>query len=134
MCILSSFFLILRMMNFPAFTVPTLRIGSTFDCNTAREGSDIFPPNIPTETEHVNAFSFRYKIVKTNEDVKELLNLPYDLSLRIKANLQNVEGLGKYINDLKIADGKTEVLAVMKCTTVSFCFTDCNDKQPHSLY
>ena len=120
-------------MIFPAYTVPTLRIGSTFDCNTTSDGSDMFPPNIPTETENVNAYSFQYKIVKTNYDVKELLNLPFDLSLRIKANQQNVEGPGKYINDLQIADGKTEVLAVMKCTTVGFCFTVRNDKPLHYL-
>lgn len=109
-----------RMMNFPVYTVPTLGLGGTFDCNTAKDGSDIFPPDFRIETENVNTFSFRYKIVKTNNDVKDLLDLPCDLSLRIKANLLKAEGPGNYIKDLKIADGKTEVLAVMKCTTVRF--------------
>ena len=105
-------------MNIPAYTVPTLSIGSTFDCNTSRNGIDIFPSDIPTKTENVSRFSFRYKVVKTNEEVKELLDLPFDLPLRIKANQLSVEGPGKYLNDLKIEEGKTEILAVMKCITV----------------
>ena len=105
-------------MNIPAYTVPTLSIGSTFDCNTSRNGIDIFPPDIPIKTENVNTFSFRYKVVKTNDEVKELLDLPFDLPLRIKANQLSVEGPGKYLNGLKIEDEKTEILVTMKCITV----------------
>ena len=88
-------------MNIPAFTAPTLSIGSTFDLNRARKGQDIFPSDIPTKTENVNSFSFRYKVVAENDEVKELLGVPFDLPLRIKANKVSVEGPGKYFTDIK---------------------------------
>ena len=116
-------------MNIPTYVFPTLRIGSTFDCNICNisaNGSDIFPPDTLTETVNVNSFSFRYKIVKTSEEVNELLNLPCDLPLRIKANLLKADGPGKYINDHKTTDGKTEFLVVMKCTTVRFNLNFCS--------
>ncbi|XP_068683041.1 uncharacterized protein [Montipora foliosa] len=106
-------------MNIPAFTAPTLSIGSTFDLNRARKGQDIFPSDIPTKTENVNSFSFRYKVVAENDEVKELLGVPFDLPLRIKANKVSVEGPGKYFTDIKTEEGKTEVLILMKCITVS---------------
>jgi len=110
-------------MNIPAYAVPTLSIGSTFDCNTSRNGLDIFPSDIPTKTENVNKFSFRYKVITRNDEVKELLDLPFDLPLRIKVNQLSVEGPGKYLNELTIEEEKTEILAVMKCITVSLATT-----------
>lgn len=108
-------------MNIPAFTVPTLsRLGCTFDCHTARPGIEIFPADIPTKTEHVNKLTFNFKAVSSNSEVKELMNLPSDLPLRIKANMLSVEGPGKYFNgNLRIEEEKTEILALMTCITVS---------------
>ena len=114
-------------MNIPAYTVPTLsRLGCTFDCNTSWNCIEIFPPDIPSNTENVNTFSFQYKVVTTNEEVKELMHLPFDLPLRVKANLLSVVGPGKYLNDLKIEEGKTEILAVMTCITVRHPTSPCN--------
>ena len=106
-------------MNVPAWAFSNLCIGRTYDANNNTAGVDIFPPDIPTRTENVNTFSFRYNIVKSNEDVRDLLNISGDLSLKIKANIFRVEGAGKYINNNRKDEGTTEVLAVMKCTTVS---------------
>lgn len=105
-------------MNIPAYAVPALSIGSTFDCNTSRNGIDLFPSDVPTKTESVSTFSFRYNVVTKNDEARELLGLPFDLPLRIKANQLSVEGPGKYFNDIKTDEGKTEILVVMKCTTV----------------
>lgn len=109
-------------MNIPAYTVPTLsRLGCTFDCHTARPCIEIFPADIPTKTEYVNKLTFEFKAVSSNADVKELMHLPSDFPLRIKANMLSVEGPGKYLNDnLKIEEEKTEILAVMTCVTVMY--------------
>ena len=101
-------------MNVPAWAFSNLCIGRSYDANDNRAGMDI-----PIKTENVNTFSFRYKIVKSNEDVRDLLNISGDISLKIKANIFKVEGAGKYINNSNKEEGTTEVLAVMKCTTVS---------------
>lgn len=107
-------------MNVPAWASSNLCIGRSYDANDNRAGLDIFHPDIPIKTENVNTFSFRYKIVKSNEDVRDLLNISGDISLKIKANIFKVEGAGKYISNNNNEEGTTEVLAVMKCTTVSF--------------
>lgn len=110
-------------INIPAYTVPTLsRLGCTFDCHTASPCIEIFPADIPTKTEYVNKLTFKFKAVSSNADVKELMHLPSDFPLRIKANMLSVEGPGKYLNDnnRKIEEEKTEILAVMTCVTVMY--------------
>ena len=109
-------------MNIPAYTVPKLsRLGCTFDCHTARPCIEIFPADIPTKKEHVNKLSFKFKAVSSNADVKELMHLPSDFPLRVKANMLSVEGPGKYLNDnLKIEEEKTEILAILTCITVMY--------------
>lgn len=107
-------------MDIPAYTSPTLRLGRSFDNETSRACKDIFPSgtDMPTEQIHVNQFSFKYKVVKSSKDVNDLLDVSGELSLKIKANLLKVEGSGQYINENKTEEGSTNLLAVMKCTTV----------------
>lgn len=119
-------------MDVPAWAFSNLCIGRTYDANNNRAGIDIFLRDIPTKTENVNTFSFRYKIVKTNEDVRDLLNISGNISLKIKANILKVEGAGKYINFRGKDEGITEVLAVMKCSTVSCVIK--NKNNPNCFY
>lgn len=55
-------------------------------------------------------------------DVNDLLDISGELSLQIKANLLKVEGAGQYIKDNKVQEGTTNLVAVMKCTTVMYVF------------
>ena len=63
-------------------------------------------------------------VVKNSQDVNDLLDVSGELSLKIKAYLLNVEGVGQYINDTKTQEGTTTLLAVMKCTTVRYFKSD----------
>ena len=105
-------------MEVPAWAFSNLCIGRTYDTKNNRTGIDIFQPEILTKTVNVNKFSFQYKIIKSKEDVRDLLNISPNISLKIKANVFRVEGAGKYVNNNIKDEGITEVLAVMKCTTV----------------
>ena len=67
---------------------------------------------------NVNKFSFKYQVVKNSKDVNDLLDVSCELSLKVKANLLKVEGIGQYINESQLEEGTTCLLAVMKCTTV----------------
>lgn len=67
---------------------------------------------------NVNRFSFKYQLVKSSKDINDLLDVSSEFSLKIKANLLEVEGAGQYINESKLEEGTTTLLAVMKCTTV----------------
>ncbi|KAL9985830.1 hypothetical protein ACROYT_G008278 [Oculina patagonica] len=106
-------------MNIPAYTSPTLCLGRTFDTESSSAGADIFPSgtDMPTKRINVNKFSFKYKVVKSSKDVNDLLDVSGELSLKIKANLLKVEGAGQYINENKMEEGTSNLLAVMKCTT-----------------
>lgn len=107
-------------MDVPAWAFSNLCIGRTFDSKNNRAGIDIFQPEIKTKTEHVNRFSFRYKPIESEEDVRDLLNISGYISLKIKANILKLEGAtGKYINNNIKDEGVSEILAVMKFATVS---------------
>ena len=111
-------------MNIPAYTSPTLILGRTFDRKTLRASADISSSSndIPAKLININKFSFKYQVVNSSKDVNDLLDISGELSLQIKANLLKVEGAGQYINESKLEEGTTSLLAVMKCTTVRmFC-------------
>ncbi len=106
-------------MNIPVYTAPDLCIGRTYDDTNSAAGIDIFPSNIPTKKININRFTFKYKVVRNNSDVKDLLDIYGELSLKVKAGLLKVEGSGKYLNDTNTEEGATELLVVLKCVTVS---------------
>ena len=80
----------------------------------------VFPSSsgLPIKSMNVNKFSFIYQLIKSSKDINDLLDVSGELSLKIKANLLRVEGAGQYINESKLEEGTTSLLAVMKCTTV----------------
>lgn len=109
-------------MNIPAYAAPTLCIGRIYDARNGSAGIDIFPPHKLTETirnMERKRFTFEYKFVNDSNDVKDLLNISSELALKIKAGLLKVEGSGKYLSDTDTKENTTEILAVLKCVTVS---------------
>ncbi|XP_074611611.1 uncharacterized protein LOC141866092 isoform X2 [Acropora palmata] len=107
-------------MNIPAYASPNLRIGRSYDAQTSKAGIDIYPfGNIDIEETNVNQFNFEYRVIKNTKDTKDLLNISGELSLKVKAGLVSVSGSGKYLSDNKKTEDTTEVLAVLKCLTVS---------------
>ena len=115
-----AFSLNFRIMDVPAWAFSNLCIGRTYDSKNNRAGIDIFQHEIKTRIEHVDRFSFQYKSIESQEDVRDLLNISGAISLKIKANYVKVEGAGKYIYNNNKDKGVTEILAVVKCTTVRY--------------
>ena len=107
-------------MDIPAYISPTLYLGGTVDLETSSACADVFSSSsdLPIKSMNVNKFSFKYQVVKNSKDVNDLLNVSCELSLKVKANLLKVEGVGQYINESQLEEGTTCLLAVMKCTTV----------------
>lgn len=108
-------------MEIPAYASPSLCIGRTFDVNRYRVGSDIFPSYVSTKTKDISKYTLKYKVVKTSNDVKELLDISSELALSIKADRLRAVGTGQYIKESRTLEGITEILAVIKCYTVSIC-------------
>ena len=106
-------------MNIPAFASEFLHIGQTYDATNLSPGIDIYPASIPKVKGNVNGFHFEYKVVKNSSDVNKLLDISRDLSLKVKAGLLSVKGSGNYLIDSSRNKETTELLAVLKCTTVS---------------
>ena len=121
---LLSYIYLLEIMNIPAYTSPTLILGRTFDKETLSACADISlsSNDIKTRKTNINKFSFKYQVVKSSKDINDLLDISGELSLQIKANLLKVEGAGQYFKENKVQDGRTNLLAVMKCTTVMYIF------------
>ena len=113
-------------MFIPAYASSTLILGRTFDTETLSARADIpsSSSDIPTKLINKNKFSFKYQVVKSSQDVNNLLDISGKLSLQIKANLLKVEGAGQYVKENKVQEGRTKLLAVMKCTTVIFFFLE----------
>ena len=110
-------------MNIPAYTSPTLILGRTFDKETLSARADISASNdIKTRKTNINKFSFKYQVVESSKDINDLLDISGELSLQIKASLLKVEGAGQYIKENKVQEGRTNLLAVMICTTVMYIF------------
>ena len=118
--LISVIYFLLKKMNIPAYISLTLGLGGTFDLKTSRACADVLPSRsgLPIKSMNVNKFSFKYQVVKNSKDVNDLLNVSCELSLKVKANLLKVEGIGQYINESQLKEGTTCLLAVMKCTTV----------------
>ena len=112
-------------MIIPAYVSSTLILGRTFDRETLSARADISSSSndIPTKLININKFSFKYQVVKSSQDVNNLLDISGKLSLQIKANLLKVEGAGQYVKENKVQEGRTKLLAVMKCTTVMYVFS-----------
>lgn len=106
-------------MEIPAYVSPSLCIGQTFDAEKNQAGSHIFRSFLPTKTADVNKYTFKYKVIETNNDVRDLLDVSPELSLLVKANVITVSGTGQFIRERRVRDEITEVLAVIKCDTVS---------------
>ena len=112
-------------MNIPAYTSPTLILGRTFDRKTLRASADISSSSndIPAKLININKFSFKYQVVNSSKDVNDLLDISGEMSLQIKANLLKGEGAGQYVKENKVQEGRTNLLVVMKCTTVMYVFS-----------
>ena len=106
-------------MRIPAYVSPSLCIGRTFDVQKSKVGSDLFPPYTPTKTTDVNTYTFKWQVIETNKDARDLLDISSELSLLIKANLLTASETGHYISERRSLEGISEVLAVIKCYTVS---------------
>lgn len=111
-------------MNIPAYTSPNLYLGRTFDRERleAREDISWSGNDIPKKSININKFSFKYQVVKSSKDVSDLLHVSGELSLKLKANLLEVEGAGQFVKESKFQEGRTNLLVVMKCTTVIHIF------------
>ncbi|CAB4017348.1 Hypothetical predicted protein [Paramuricea clavata] len=112
--------------------IPSMMLGRTFDYSKSAVGVDIYDASVRDNAvvRHVDRSDVKFKMIKSSEDVRDVLDVSGQLSLKVMAGVVDVEGRGSYLKS-SIESGNTiEVLAQIYYRTVTKTITD--DKQPIS--
>ena len=97
-------------------------LGRTFDYSKSEVGNDII-----SEDERQNAQTIRnersdinYKMIKSSEDVRDLLDVSGQLSVKVMAGTVNIEGKGSYLKSSVDSENSVEVMVQVHYKTVRF--------------
>lgn len=96
-------------------------LGRTFDARFDRVGIDIFPQSelekarTLLEPESVS----RYETTDSAKDVRNLLEVPTDIALKVKGGKLDMKGTGSYLKDTSRMGRVIEILTRLKFKTVS---------------
>ena len=94
-------------------------IGRTFDLSRSLIGNDIFEQDtIVLDTTKRESTNIEYKVVKTQEQVRDVLDVSGQLSLQVMAGLVKIKGEGKYLKETTRGTSFVEVLAKVSFETV----------------
>ena len=103
-------------------TLPYIKpmiIGRTFDLSRSLIGNDIFEQDtIVLDTTKRESTNIEYKVVKTQEQVRDVLDVSGQLSLQVMAGLVKIKGEGKYLKETTRGTSFVEVLAKVSFETV----------------
>ena len=96
-------------------------LGRTFDYSKSAVGMDIYDPNVRDKpvVRHHDKANMKSKIIKTNEDVRNVLDVSGQLSLKIMAGAVDIEGKGSYLKSSIESGNTVEVLTQIYYRTVS---------------
>ncbi len=108
-----------------AWTVPYqsgMMLGRTYDLQTLQSGLDIFTDKALAKSEKTERHhtSINYSVVKNSRDVNNILDVSGEISLKIKAGLLKVEGMGSYLKEVGSKENTLQILAKAHVETVSF--------------
>lgn len=99
------------------------KLGTTFDYSKSIVGGTVIFENDDLEkhTKTVKHYltTSNFKVVKTNEDVRDVLDISGKLSLQIMSKTVDIKGEGKYLEESGTSTGFVEVLAKVTYQTVS---------------
>ena len=98
-------------------------LGRTFDYSKSEIGNDII-----SEDERNNAQTIRndrsdikYKMIKSSEDVRDVLDVSGQLSVKVMAGTVDVEGKGSYLKSSINSENSVEVMVQVYYKTVCVC-------------
>lgn len=99
------------------------KLGTTFDYSKSIVGGTVIFENDDLEkhTKTVKHYltTSNFKVVKTNEDVRDVLDISGKLSLQIMSKTVDIKGEGKYLKESGTSTSFVEVLAKVTYQTVS---------------
>lgn len=99
-----------------------MTLGTTFDYSTSKIGmikifGDDLNSHITTVKHSLTTSNF--KMVKTSEDVRDVLDISGKLSLQIMSGAVDIKGEGKYLKETSASTSFVEVLAKVTFQTVN---------------
>ena len=99
-----------------------MKIGTTFDYSTSEIGminifGDDLNSHIKTVKHHLTTSNF--KMVKTSEDVRDVLDISGKLSLQIMSGAVDIKGEANYLKETSASTSFVKVLAKVTFQTVS---------------
>jgi nicotinic acid phosphoribosyltransferase len=104
--------------------INNMLLGRTFDFSKSEVGNDII-----SEAERKKAFKVRndrsdikYKMIRSSQDVRDVLDISGQLSVKVMAGTVNVEGKGSYLKSSVDSESSLEVMVQVYYKTVCFCF------------
>lgn len=100
--------------------LPSMLLGRTFDYSKSKVGNDIYDENARNNaevTKHFQSYT-KFKIIKSNRDVNDALEVSGQLSLKVMAGMVDVEGKGSYLKSSIKSGNTVEVLARLHYRTV----------------
>ncbi len=100
---------------------PGMTLGRTYDLQKLQPGLDIFPDEALSTAKTIERHqtSIRYSVVKKSRDINNILDVGGEISLKVKAGLFRVEGMGSYLKEDRSKENTLEILAKAHVETVS---------------
>ncbi|XP_071114327.1 uncharacterized protein [Haliotis cracherodii] len=108
-----------------------MSIGRVFDMRTFACGLNIFSRDDIAKTSTVERHSntVKYSVIKGSRDVNNILGISGDISLKAKAGIIDVEGVGSYLKEDRSQDNVMEILARAQVETVTVSMDDATPKE-----
>jgi hypothetical protein len=98
-----------------------MAVGMTFDYSNFAVGKQIFKDNsLQAHTKTVKHYltTSKFKMLRTRQDMRDVLDISGKLSLQIMAGAVDISGEGKYLKETAISTNFVEVLAKITFETV----------------
>ncbi|GFT95197.1 MACPF domain-containing protein [Nephila pilipes] len=102
------------------YVLPML-LGQTYDLGKNRPGVQIFPANVSASATVLEQYftDSQYRLVESNSQVKEFLDVSGALSLKIKSGMIDVSGEGSYTKDISSYDNSLQILIKVHFETIT---------------
>ncbi|XP_048239523.1 uncharacterized protein LOC124133516 isoform X3 [Haliotis rufescens] len=101
-------------------------LGRTFDLRTMSPGLDIFTGKTlkTTKTMERHQNTIRYSVIKKSQDIRNVVDVSSDVSLRVKAGLMKLEGIGPYLTEDRSQENTLEIVVTAHVEMVTETLTD----------
>ena len=99
-----------------------MRLGDSFDYSSFKVGNNLIQSDVRNKAvERRNERSYmKFKLIKSQKDKKDVLDISGELSLKVMAGLVDVKGKGAYLKSTTSSGNSVELLVQIYYRTVSF--------------